>query len=170
MDGLKYIPYRSSSDNRGKSSRVFEHGEIEDFEVSEAFLSRSEKDVIRGMHFQPYPYGQKKLVTVLDGKIGGRVLDLRRQSPTYLRYEYMELDENSGQSVLVPEYCAWGFVALGETNVVLYHIAGEYQKEYDWGIRWDSFGCDWNIKNPIMSERDKQLQTLEEYLRNEAKG
>lgn len=169
MDGLKYVPYRVSCDSRGKSSCLFEKGEGEDFEISEVFVSQSEKNVIRGMHFQPYPYGQKKQVTVLNGQIRGSVVDLRKDSPTYLRNVCVELDENSGKSILIPEYCAWGFAALGDKNIVLYQIAGEYQKEYDCGIRWDSFGYEWNIDTPIIGERDKALQTLDEYLKNEAK-
>lgn len=165
VDGVKYIDIRCSEDIRGISRCIFKGKELGGFENSEIFVSTSGQNVIRGMHFQPSPYGQTKLITVIEGKIEGIVLDLRPLSRTYLAYERIELSEDCGKSLIVPEYCAWGFRTFDEKNTVIYNISGEYKKDFDMGIRWDSFGYDWKVVNPILSERDKNLITLETYLK-----
>lgn len=165
VDGVKYVDISYSEDIRGISRCIFKDKELEGFESSEIFVSTSGQNVIRGMHFQPSPYGQTKLITVIEGKIEGVVLDLRPLSRTYLAYEKIDLSENCGKSLIVPEYCAWGFQTFAEKNTVIYNISGEYKKDFDRGIRWDSFGYDWKAVNPIMSDRDKNLITLEAYLK-----
>lgn len=165
VDGVKYIDIRCTKDIRGISRCIFKGKELEGFENSEILVSTSGQNVIRGMHFQPSPYGQTKLITVIEGKIEGIVLDLRPLSRTYLAYERIELSEDCGKSLIVPEYCAWGFRTFDEKNTVIYNISGEYKKDFDMGIRWDSFGYDWKVVNPILSERDKNLITLETYLK-----
>lgn len=163
MEGLRILEIMVSKDERGVSERIYTDGEVADFTSSELFVSVSKRNVIRGMHFQPYPYGQKKIVSVLKGSIEGVVLDLRPNSKTYMGFQTVHLSEDCGKAVLVPEYCAWGFHALEEENILIYNISGEYRKEYDQGIKWDSFGYGWKTVDPIISERDRRLESLEEY-------
>lgn len=165
IKGVEILDIEYSQDIRGESYRIYEC--IEDFDISEIYISISNKDVIRGMHFQPYPYGQKKIISILEGRIEGVVLDLRQTSDTYLMTEHVELEEKSRYSIVVPEYCAWGFHAKESRNIIVYNISGQYIKEADMGIRWDSVGYDWKVKKPVISERDKKLITLDEFVRRQ---
>lgn len=161
---IECIDICSSKDLRGSSCRIYERESIKKFLCDEIFISTSGKDVIRGMHFQEHPYEQKKLITVLEGSIEGVILDLRKTSDTYLEIECVKMDEESNFSLLLPELCAWGFHALAGKNVVLYGISGKYHNDFDMGVRWDSIGFNWKTENPIVSQRDKNLITLDEYI------
>ena len=112
IDGVELIDKKISNDKRGESWKIFESKDIKDFSNNEIFLSLSYKDVIRGMHFQPFPYGQKKIITVLEGCIEGVVLDLRNESDTYLKIEHIDFDADTPFSLLIPEYCAWGYQVM----------------------------------------------------------
>lgn len=164
INDVAFIDISNSKDIRGGSCRLYEHESIDNFVCDEIFMSMSKKDVIRGMHFQEYPYCQKKLITVLEGSIEGVILDLRKTSSTFLKVECVKLDEESKVSLLIPEMCAWGFRSMTDNSMIFYNISGKYKKEFDMGVRWDSIGYDWKIENPIMSERDKKLITLDEYI------
>lgn len=164
IDGIDFISINHSKDDRGSSKRLYDAADIDGFICNEIFLSSSKKDVIRGMHFQEFPYCQKKLITVLKGSIEGVILDLRKGSDTYLNVECVKMNEESATSLLIPELCAWGFHAIEDKNVVLYNISGKYKAEFDMGIRWDSIGYDWKVVNPVLSQRDKTLMSLEEYV------
>ena len=165
IDGVELIDKKISNDKRGESWKIFESKDIKNFSNNEIFLSLSYKYVIRGMHFQPFPYGQKKIITVLEGCIEGVVLDLRNESDTYLKIEHIDFDADTPFSLLIPEYCAWGYHAKKDKTLVLYNISGQYHSNYDMGIRWDSFGYEWKTKTPILSERDSNLITLDRYIR-----
>lgn len=168
IKGVELINYKSFIDSRGKSIKLFQKDNyIEDFSSDEIFISESKKNVIRGLHFQPYPYGQRKIITVLKGAIDGIVLDLRKNSDTYGEYINISLDEDAEVSLYIPEYCAWGFHALGEKNILIYNISGTYRKEYDKGIYWNSIGYNWNIEKPITSDRDEHLIKLKQYMERE---
>lgn len=152
-----------SNDIRGISSKCV--GNKIDFVIDEVFFSKSFANVIRGMHFQPYPYGQKKRIIILKGKIKGVILDLRKESDTFMDIMSFELESNSNNSVFVPQYCAWGFLTLEETEM-LYLIDGKYKKEFDFGVRWDSIGYEWGGDgNYILSDRDKKLPGINEILK-----
>lgn len=167
---VQYIKHESSRDLRGISCQIYTNSRISDFECNELFVSHSKRNVVRGIHVQTFPYGQKKIITLLEGCIEGVILDLREFSDTYQKVQSVQLNDTSGYSILVPEYCAWGFHALSENNVILYNISGEYKKEYDMGVRWNSINYDWKIENPLLSERDKNLISLEEYIRRQKSG
>lgn len=170
INGTELISISYSKDIRGSSQRIYDAESIGDFLCDEIFISTSEKDVIRGMHFQEYPYSQKKLITVLEGSIEGVILDLRKTSTTYLEIECVKINEKSRVSLLIPELCAWGFRTLADKNIVLYNISGKYKKEFDRGVNWNSIGYDWGIEIPILSPRDKELITLDEYIRRKKDG
>lgn len=166
IDGLILADKKSIYDSRGKSCKLHSKDESN---IDELFLSYSRKNVIRGIHFQEEPYSQRKKVTVLKGKIIDVVVDLRPVSKTFLEVDEFDIEEDSNFSVLIPKGCGHGFLALEDENIVLYEIEGCYNKEYDKGILWNSIGYEWNIEYPVLSERDQQFITLEEYLKGAQK-
>lgn len=127
--------------------------------------SFSKKGVVRGLHLQKKPFAQAKLVTVITGKIVDVVVDLRPDSKTFKQVYYCEMDGIKKNYLLVPEGFAHGFVALEDTHFY-YKCSGFYNKQAESGIIWKDadLAIDWQIKNPIISEKDEQLQTLEQFL------
>ena len=129
----------------------------------ESFYSVSQTDVIRGMHFQLPPADIAKLVTVLQGRIVDVVLDLRQSSPTYGQYIEIPLSAAQPRLVYVPVGCAHGFKSLVDNSMVMYYCSGEFDPEKDGGIRWDSFGYDWQVNKPVISEKDRALPPLAQF-------
>jgi dTDP-4-dehydrorhamnose 3,5-epimerase/CDP-3, 6-dideoxy-D-glycero-D-glycero-4-hexulose-5-epimerase len=158
IKGAKLIDYDINHDTRGYTLKPFSLNQIKEaglkFEVKEIFYSASNKDVIRGMHFQLPPYAQAKIVHVIKGRIVDVLLDLRTDSPTYGKYVSIELEEGDGKVVYIPKGLAHGFASLVSGSTVLYLFDGPHSPEFESGIRYDSFGCAWKIDKPILSQRD----------------
>lgn len=158
----------NAEDFRGEFTKILVESELsrrlyEKFEVKEVYYSRSNKNVIRGMHFQLPPYEHNKIVHVIKGKVKDIILDLRKNSNTYGKYIEVDLSEDEKKAIYIPKGCAHGFVSLVDGSCMLYLVSSEYNKEADSGILWNSFGYEWNIENPIISERDKKLISYSEF-------
>ena len=121
----------------------------------EEYYSNSRIRVIRGMHFQKPPHDHDKMVFCLQGRALDVVLDLRIDLPTYGRHFAIELNAECGHGLIVPKGVAHGFQALCENVLMAYKVTSAYAPEHDAGIRWDSFGFDWGLDNPIVSVRDR---------------
>lgn len=130
--------------------------------IREMFWSESKLGVIRGMHFQLPPKAVRKLVWVSKGVISDVILDLRQDSPTYLQSTCFELSCSSG-AVYIPIGCAHGFEVLSDSAVVNYAQDGGFDPELDSGIHWNSFGHEWRTSNPVISQRDAQLTSLDQF-------
>ena len=158
------------SDQRGSFLKIFSKDFLLDnygidFRVEEFFYSISCQRVIRGMHFQKKPYEQAKIIYVSKGSITDVMLDLRKDSETYLHYESIELNSETDMFLYIPRGIAHGFLTNVENSIVNYLVDNAYFNKKEDGILWNSFGYNWNINNPIISERDSGFQTLNEYLK-----
>ncbi len=166
-EGLYKINHRFAEDNRGNFTKIFQFSNlpIEDSSVSfvESYITESHANVIRGMHFQTPPFDHWKLVTVLNGTIVDVVLDLRK-GDGFGKYYSFQLDENSKFSLLIAPGFAHGFKSMEDHTKLIYHVSSEYSAQHDFGIRYNSFGFDWNCENPIMSERDNNFIPFSQYL------
>jgi len=169
IDGVYIIKNSVFSDDRGSFTKIFHEDIFEHLglntEIRESYYSISKKGVIRGMHFQLPPYDHDKLVHVAKGKINDVILDLRKDSKTFLKYISIELSDKNRYSVYIPKGCAHGFNTLEEDSIVIYNVSTVYNKDADWGVRWDSFGMNWNNTNPVISQRDSGFETVEEYIK-----
>ena len=167
LEGLFLIQSNVFKDQRGIFVKTFhkeifkENGLETDFR--ESFFSISKKNVIRGMHFQLPPDEHVKLVYCVYGKVLDVVVDIRNNSPTYGESFSVELTEDNGNILYIPKGFAHGFKSLMDNSVVVYMTTKEYSPENDTGIRWDSFGFNWQVDNPILSERDKNFLPLLEF-------
>lgn len=154
----KLITGKIAKDIRGSFFKPYNHEEISklgiQFSVKEAFYSISKRNVIRGMHFLKPPSSQAKIVSVIKGRITDVLLDLRTDSKYYGKFISIDLKESDGQSIFIPKGVAHGFLGIDDENIVLYLADVGYSKENDDGIRYDSFGYEWGVTNPILSERD----------------
>ena len=115
------------------------------------------------MHFQTGEYSHNKLVYAAQGSVLDVVLDLRKTSNTYKKFCTVELSEKNGYMLFIPRGCAHGFKSLEDNSLMVYNVSTVYSKEHDSGVRYDSFGMDWGIENPIISLRDKSFITLDEF-------
>ncbi|MEG9327451.1 dTDP-4-dehydrorhamnose 3,5-epimerase [Salinimicrobium catena] len=127
--------------------------------------STSTKGVLRGLHFQKGKFAQAKLVRAVVGEILDVVVDLRPDSPTYLKSFKVILSNENQYQLFVPAGFAHGFLTRSETSVFAYKCDQYYHKDSDAGIIWKdpTLNIDWEMPEEelILSEKDKQLPTLE---------
>jgi dTDP-4-dehydrorhamnose 3,5-epimerase len=125
--------------------------------------SRSSKGILRGLHFQVAP-GQAKLVRCVRGAIWDVAVDLRKGSPTYKRWEGVELSDSNHRQLFVPIGFAHGFCVLSDIADVAYKLTSYFDPVTEAGIQWDDaeVGVDWPISEPQLSERDKAAPSLSE--------
>jgi dTDP-4-dehydrorhamnose 3,5-epimerase len=167
INGVYILEPEAFKDERGYlvkpfSKNIFtENNLTSNFE--ENYYSVSNKNVIRGMHFQMNEYDHAKVVYVTRGSILDVVLDLRKNSPTYGEYFTVELSSNNHKVVYMPKGCAHGFLSLEDNSCTVYLQEKARNTEFEGGIHFDSFGMDWNITNPIVSKRDQELQKLDDF-------
>ncbi|MEO5782122.1 MAG: dTDP-4-dehydrorhamnose 3,5-epimerase [Ginsengibacter sp.] len=114
--------------------------------------------VIRGLHYQLYPYAQTKLIRVLNGSILDVALDIRKNSPTYGKAFTIELSAENKKQLLVPKGFAHGYSVISETAEVFYKCDEFYNKESEGGIAYNDqvLNIDWGVDNDkaIISEKD----------------
>jgi len=167
FDGLLILETINFTDKRGSFQKLFNFDFFKenqlDIDFKEFYFSVSQKDVIRGMHFQLPPFDHTKLVYVSRGKILDIVVDLRKTSKTYMQYFSIELNDSDAKSVYIPKGFAHGFLSLEDGSIVNYAQTSCYSKESDCGIAYDSFGFDWKVENPIVSDRDSTFKSMKTF-------
>lgn len=167
IHGLKILEPKIFEDSRGRFIKTYNNDFFEtnglNLTIKESYYSISNKEVIRGMHFQTPPHDHIKIVYVPRGKINDVVLDIRKNSPTYGDYFEIELSGENGKILIIPKGLAHGFKSLEDNTNVTYMQTSCYAQDYDDGIRYDSFGFDWKIPNPQLSNRDLSFLPLESF-------
>ncbi len=130
--------------------------------------SKSQKGVLRGLHFQEGEHVQAKLVRVLQGRVLDVVVDLRKASPSFGKSFTIELTEDNHQQLFVPRGFAHGFVVLSETAVFFYKCDNYYHKASEKGIIYNDkdLAINWQLSDSelILSEKDRVLPTFQEIL------
>ena len=127
--------------------------------------SKSNRGVIRGLHFQAPPFEQTKLVRCICGNILDVAVDLRTSSKTYGKFFSIELSSENNKQLFVPKGFAHGFQVLSETAIVNYKVDNYYNPKSDSGIIWNDkdLSIDWNLDlKPILSEKDLKLISFKE--------
>lgn len=148
------------SDQRGYFFEVYNQEHYYNNNMQMQFVqdneSKSGKNVLRGLHFQKPPFAQGKLVRVIQGKVLDVAVDIRKGSPTYGSYHAVELDAISKRMFYIPEGFAHGFLTMEEDTIFAYKCTNYYNKESEGSLLWsdETIGIEWNIENPILSEKD----------------
>ncbi len=124
----------------------------------------SHQGVVRGLHLQNAPHGQAKLIRVALGKIYDVAVDLRADSSTYGEWFGVELSAENQIQLFLPKGFAHGYSVLSERAIVQYKIDAPYNPKAESGIRYNDsdLGIDWQVDNPILSEKDHKLPCLKE--------
>ena len=128
-------------------------------------ISKSSKGILRGLHFQTPPFTQGKLVKVIQGSVLDVAVDLRAASPTFGQHFKMVLSEENHKMMWIPEGFAHGFLTLEDDTIFLYKCTNFYNASADRSILWNSLelNIDWGITNPILSDKDRNGKTLNEF-------
>lgn len=120
--------------------------------------SMSQKNVLRGLHFQAPPYAQGKLVRVVRGSVMDVALDIRKNSPTYGQHFALELNDTNHTQLWIPPGFAHGFVTLEDNTIFSYKCSGGvYHQPSEGCILWNdtALNIDWGVSQPIISDKDK---------------
>ncbi len=167
LDGVVLIEPEVHGDERGFFVETFSRDAWRDLGVDAEFVqhnhSRSAKDTLRGIHFQTDP-GQAKLLRCPRGRIFDVAVDLRRESPTFGRWEGHVLDDVDHHQLFVPVGFGHGFCVLSDLADVTYLVSSLYNPETEAGIRWDDpeVGVEWGVESPLLSARDREAPLLGE--------
>lgn len=171
LKGVLLISPQAFLDERGFFKETYHKMRYGDCGIAIQFVqdnhSFSKKNVIRGMHFQSTP-GQDKLVSVTQGKIFDVVVDLRKDSPTFGRWEGIYLDGESHQQLFIPKGFAHGFcVVSNEGAHVTYKVSTPYDSATEKTFRYNdpTLAIQWPTDHPIVSPRDLEAPLFLEALK-----
>jgi dTDP-4-dehydrorhamnose 3,5-epimerase len=167
LDGVVLLEPEVHGDSRGFMVETYRTDTWAELGIGVEFVqhnhSRSSQGTLRGLHFQTEP-GQAKLVRCPRGKVFDVAVDLRRNSPTFGRWEGYELDDEKHRQLFVPVGFGHGFAVLSEEADVSYLLSSTYDPATESGIAWDDpeVGVEWPVAEPLLSERDKSAPRLSE--------
>jgi dTDP-4-dehydrorhamnose 3,5-epimerase len=157
-------------DERGYFMETYHEKEFQEVGLNLTFVqdnqSKSTKGVLRGLHFQ-YTNPQGKLVRVIRGEVFDVAVDLRKNSPTYGKWEGVKLSEENKKQFYVPEGFAHGFMVLSDEAEFTYKCTDFYDASDEGGILWNDpdIGIDWPIKDiedVVLSDKDKNWKSLKD--------
>jgi dTDP-4-dehydrorhamnose 3,5-epimerase len=125
--------------------------------VQSSISHNPRRGTLRGLHYQVAPHEEAKLVRCTRGAIYDVIVDLRPESPTFLRHAAVVLDADNRLAVYVPEGCAHGFQTLKDDSEVLYQMSEVYAPAFTRGVRWNDplFGIEWPLHPTVISKRDR---------------
>ncbi len=170
IEGVYVIETEVFGDERGYFMETYQKEVFKKAGINSEFVqdnqSRSKKGVLRGLHFQ-YTQPQGKLVRVIKGEVFDVAVDLRKDSPTYGKWEGVVLSEDNKKQFYIPEGFAHGFVVLSDIAEFTYKCTDFYNPDDEGGIKWDDpeIGIKWpidDIDEIILSQKDKEWKPLKE--------
>lgn len=162
------IEPKKYGDNRGYFMETYKESDFNQAGLNYKFIqdnqSKSKKGVLRGLHFQK-TFPQAKLVRCIEGEVFDVCVDLRKDSPTYGKWEGVILSAEKGNQFMIPRGFAHGFVVLSETATFCYKVDEFYHPEDESGLNYDDpdIDIDWpDVGEVILSEKDKKNLSLKE--------
>ncbi len=162
INGVFEIEPKVFGDNRGWFYESYSKEKFKKLGITADFIQdnrsfSAQKGTLRGLHCQTNPKAQAKLITCLKGAILDVAVDIRKGSPTYMKWIAVELTEDNKKMLFIPKGCLHGFVTLTDNVEVTYKVDELYSPENDRSIRFDdpAFGVEWGCENPVLSEKDK---------------
>jgi dTDP-4-dehydrorhamnose 3,5-epimerase len=169
LPGVKLIEPAVFGDHRGFFMESYNEDVFRRHGITHKFVQDNhsfsvEAGVLRGLHYQLNPKAQTKLVRVTVGAIYDVVVDIRKGSPTYGKWQGFILSSANKRQLLVPKGFAHGFCTLVPNTEVQYKVDEFYSPEHDRGIAWNdpALGIDWPASAPILSEKDGKHPLLAE--------
>ena len=164
---VKLIEPKCFGDARGFFLETFSAQRYSDAGINVSFIqdnhSRSTRGVLRGLHYQ-LKHPQGKLVSVTRGEVLDVAVDIRVGSPTFGQWYGAVLNDENHRQMYIPPGLAHGFVVLSDTVDFVYKCTDYYHPEDEKGLLWNdpAIGIDWQIDQPLLSEKDRKNKTLTE--------
>ncbi|WP_292389762.1 dTDP-4-dehydrorhamnose 3,5-epimerase [Methanosarcina sp. UBA5] len=172
LSGAAVIDAEPFIDNRGVFARFFCEKELSELIGDRHFVnvnfSRTlKKGAIRGLHFQHPPKAEMKLVRCIRGSVYDVIVDIRKDSPTFLKWFGIELSSDNMKMLCVPEGFAHGFQVLEESSEMLYLHSEFYSKEYEGALNCSDplLAITWPVESADVSERDKNHKMIDDDFR-----
>ncbi|MCU0285455.1 MAG: dTDP-4-dehydrorhamnose 3,5-epimerase [Acidobacteria bacterium] len=169
LNGLAVLVPEVFEDERGFFMEAFRVDQFKELGLPHEFVqdnhSRSQKGVLRGLHFQWDP-PMGKLMRVTYGSAYLVAVDIRKGSPSLGKWFGIEVSAQNKKQVWAPAGFARGFYTLSDYAELQYKCTGSYNKQGESGILWNDpeLGIEWPVKELILSEKDKNAQTFSQWL------
>ena len=167
LPGVWLIELEPREDERGFLARTYCETEFADHGLNVRWpqcnltLTKN-RGMIRGMHFQAEPKPEIKLIRCSAGSVYDVLVDVRKDSPTFGRWEGFELSGENRRTLYVPGGIAHGFQCLTDNCELFYQMSEFYFADLARGVRWNDpqIGIQWPLPNPALSTRDQNLPLL----------
>ncbi|MBT4642789.1 MAG: dTDP-4-dehydrorhamnose 3,5-epimerase [Deltaproteobacteria bacterium] len=167
IPGVLVVTPKVFGDERGFFLETYNKEVFQQAGIAPEFVqdnhSKSTQGVVRGLHYQK-KFPQGKLIWVIQGEVLDVIVDIRRGSPTFAKWISILISAENKKQVWIPGGLAHGFSVLSETAEFCYKVTDYYHPEDEGGIRWNDpqLKIDWQVQNPLLSEKDRQLPLLDE--------
>lgn len=168
IPGAFIIDIEPRADERGFFARTYCTREFAEHGLTMAFVQANtsfnrRRGTLRGMHWQDEPAPEAKLMRCIAGAVVDVLVDMRPESPTYLRHLSVELTAANRRQLLIPERCAAGYQTLTDDTEMSYLVSGVYTPEAERGLRHDdpAIGIAWPLPISTLSDKDANWPLLE---------
>jgi dTDP-4-dehydrorhamnose 3,5-epimerase len=168
ISGLYVVELETLSDERGFFARSFCVREFQahglESTLAQCNISfNSKAGTLRGLHYQAPPHEEAKLVHCTHGAIYDVAVDIRPDSPTYLKWYAVELTSDNRRMIFIPRGFAHGFQTLVDVTEVSYLMSEFYHPGSGRGLRWNdpALAIFWPLDSPIMSDKDREYPSLD---------
>jgi dTDP-4-dehydrorhamnose 3,5-epimerase len=172
LKGVFEIILSPHRDERGFHMRIFDEQLFAGFNLPVRWMQENhslnlKKNTLRGLHFILPPHTDGKLIRCIRGKIFDVFVDLRKDSPTSGQWDSKILDETEFIWLYIPKGFAHGFCSLTDQSELIYKHDTVYQRNFDCGIIWNDpvINISWPCREPIVSEKDKQLMSYSDFIK-----
>jgi dTDP-4-dehydrorhamnose 3,5-epimerase len=162
LSGAYIIEPDLIEDERGFFARVFCRHEFEEHGLNLGLVQcnisyNKVSGTLRGMHYQEQPHSEVKLVRCTTGAIFDVIIDLRRESPTFMMWFAAELSQRNRHMLYVPEGFAHGYQTMESCTEVFYQVSEFYNRASERGVRWNdpAFAIEWPLPVTILSKKDE---------------
>jgi len=169
--GVYEITISPQNDERGYCVRSYDNKIFEYFGIDRTWVqenqTRTEKrGAIRGLYYQRIPYEESKLIRCIRGSVYEVYVDLRKKSPSFGKWDSVELSEQNRKMLFLPRGFANGFCTLSEVSEIVYKVDNYFNKDYYTGILWNDkdLHISWPVEEPILSDKDKGLLTFADFV------
>ncbi|MFU8897581.1 MAG: dTDP-4-dehydrorhamnose 3,5-epimerase [Roseinatronobacter sp.] len=167
FEGASLIDIERHTDARGGFGRTFCAEEFRAQGLPDSFVQQNlsvstRRGTLRGLHYQVAPHGEAKLVRCIRGAIVDVILDLRRGSPTFMKWAHFTLTADNLKQLLVPSGFAHGFQTLEDDTEVSYLVSHPYTPEAERGVRWNdpAAAIEWPLDPTEISDKDRNWPDL----------
>ena len=172
IEGLLLLEPDLFRDDRGYFFESYNKEKYDDIALDINFvqdnISQSKKETVRGLHYQVGDKAQGKLCQVISGKILDVAVDIRFGSPTFGKHYAHLLNTEKKMQIWIPPGLAHGFSVLSDEAIFSYKCTNYYSKEHERSIIFNDsdLNIDWQVKNPVVSEKDLRAKKFSEIDKN----